>query len=266
VLEEKMNRLENKVVLVVGAGEHMGRSAPLLFAQEGASVVISARREHVLQKTAEMIKGQGGKVAIAPGDATNPDDIEKMIAITVETFGKLDVLYNNIGGGWVELDKKLHEMSRNAYDVIVRSNLETIFNTSRAAVIQMLKQGHGGSIINVTASRNVRRMANPVYAYTKAGMIEMTINMANDYLDDGIRVNCLCPGLFWWDPITDPVVKPLTENLIRKKPKTDRQGHPADMAYAALYFASDESSFVTGQCLTVDGGDDVKLEDLVIDI
>jgi NAD(P)-dependent dehydrogenase (short-subunit alcohol dehydrogenase family) len=109
-------------------------------------------------------------------------------------------------------------------------------------------------------------MANPIYAYTKAGMIEMTINMANDYLDDGIRVNCLLPGLFLYEPIKDPVVKPLQQNLIRSLPKTDRQGHPSDMAYAALFFASDESSFVTGQCLAVDGGDDIKLTDLVMDV
>jgi 3-oxoacyl-[acyl-carrier protein] reductase len=184
----------------------------------------------------------------------------------VGTFGKLDVLYNNIGGGWVELDKKLHEISQEAFDVIIQSNLEAVYNTSRAAVNQMLKQGHGGSIINVTASENVRRMANPVYAYTKAGMIEMALNMANDYLQDGIRVNCLCPGLFEYEPIKDPVVKPISKNLVRKEPITERQGHPTDMAYAALFFASDESSFITGQCLTVDGGDNVKLKDLVIDI
>jgi NAD(P)-dependent dehydrogenase (short-subunit alcohol dehydrogenase family) len=261
-----MNRLENKVVLVVGAGEHLGRSAPLLFAQEGGKVVISARREKVLLETAEMIKSQGGEVAIAPGDATDPEDVQKMISIALDTFGKLDVLYNNIGGGWVELDKQLHEISAKAFDVIIQSNLKAVYQTSVAAIKQMLKQGHGGSIINVTASKNVRRMANPVYAYTKAGMIEMALNMANDYLKDGIRVNCLCPGLFEYEPITDPVVKPVTKNLVRRQPITERQGHPTDMAYAALFFASDESSFITGQCLTVDGGDDVKLKDLVVDI
>ncbi|MDY6873148.1 MAG: SDR family oxidoreductase [Chloroflexota bacterium] len=261
-----MKRIENKVVLVVGAGEHMGRSAPLLFAQEGAKVVISARREAVLEETAEMIRSQGGEVSIAPGDATNPDDVQKMISVAVENYGRLDVLYNNIGGGWVELDKKLHEISPEAFDRIIQSNLVAVYNTSRAAVIQMLEQGHGGSIIFVTASENVRRMANPVYAYTKAGMIDMALNMANDYHHDGIRVNCLCPGLFWYEPIKEPVVKPLTENLVRLQPVTARQGHPADMAYAGLYLASDESSFVTGQCIAVDGGDDVKLTNLVIDI
>lgn len=261
-----MRRLENKVVLVVGAGEHLGRSAPLLFAQEGAKVVISARRKNVLEETAEMIRGQGGEVAIAPGSATSPGDVESMVSVAVNTFGKLDVLYNNIGGGWVELDKKLHEMSQEAFDVIVSSNLNAVYNTCRAAVLQMLKQGQGGSIINVTASRTVRRMANPVYAYTKAGMIEMTLNMANDYLDDGIRFNCLCPGLFLYDPIKDPLVTPIRRYLIRTQPKTARQGHPADMAYAALFLASDETSFITGQCLAVDGGDDVKLTDLVIDM
>lgn len=89
--------------------------------------------------------------------------------------------------------------------------------------------------------------------------------MANDYLDDGIWVNCLCPGLFVYEPVKDPVVKQVAMPLIRRQPKTARQGDPADLAYAALYLASDESSSVTGQCCAVDGGDAVKLTDLVLD-
>lgn len=258
-------RLEDKVVLVVGAGEHLGRSAPLLFAQEGAKVVIAARRQHVLEETAGMIRGKGGQVEIVVGSAADRADVDRMIGTAVERFGRLDVLYNNIGGGWVELDRKIHELSDGAFDQIVASNLIAVFNTCRAAAAQMLKQGVGGVIINVTASRTVRRMANPIYAYTKAGMVEMTRNMANDYLDDGIRVNCVCPGLFIYEPVKDPIVKPVTRPLIRRQPKTLRQGDPADLAYAAVYLASDEASFVTGQCLAVDGGDDVKLTDLVLD-
>jgi len=258
-------RLENKVVLVVGAGEHLGRSAPLLFAQEGAKVVIAARRQHVLEETARMIREKGGEVVMVVGSATNRADVDRMIAAAVENFGRLDVLYNNIGGGWVELDRKIHELSDEAFEQIVASNLIAVFNTCRAGAAQMLRQGGGGVIINVTASRTVRRMANPIYAYTKAGMIEMTRNMANDYLDDGIRVNCLCPGLFVYEPVKEPVVKPVTVPLIRRQPKTARQGDPADLAYAAVYLASDEASFVTGQCLTVDGGDEVKLSELVLD-
>lgn len=258
-------RLAGKVILVVGAGEHLGRSAPLLFAQEGAQVVISARRQKVLEETAGMIRQKGGECEVVVGSATNAEDVDRMIAAAVNRFGKLDVLYNNIGGGWVELDKKIHELSDDAYNQIVASNLTAVFNTCRAAVKQMLLQGHGGCIINVAASRVVRRMANPIYAYTKAGMVEMTLNMANDYLRDGIRVNCLLPGLFVYEPVKDPVVKPVPTALIRREPITARQGDPADLAYAACYLASDEASFVTGQCITVDGGDDVKLTDLVLD-
>lgn len=258
-------RLKNKVVLVVGAGEHLGRSAPLLFAQEGAKVIIAARRQAVLEETADMIRSEGGKCEIVTGSATNREDVDHMITVAVSKFGKLDVLYNNIGGGWVELDKKIHELSDAAYDQIIASNLTAVFNTSRAAVKQMLKQGKGGCIINVSASRVVRRMANPIYAYTKAGMIEMTLNMAKDYHQDGIRVNCLLPGLFVYAPVKDSVVKPVLPPLVRRMPLTARQGDPADLAYAACYLASDEASFVTGQCLAVDGGDEVKLGDLVLD-
>ena len=260
-----MNRLKDKVILFAGAGEHLGRSAPLLFAQEGAKLVIVARREHVLQETAEMIRAKGGEVTIFPGSATNPEDVARMIAVAVEKYGRLDVLYNNIGGGWVELDKKLHEISDKAYERIIKSNLVAIYNTSRAAVKQFLKQGTGGAIINVAASENVRRMANPLYAYTKAGILEFSKNMANDYLADGIRVNCLLPGLFEYEPIKDPNVTPIKTPLIRHQPMTERQGHPSDLAYAGLFLASDESSFITGQMLTVDGGDDGKLINLVLE-
>jgi A-factor type gamma-butyrolactone 1'-reductase (1S-forming) len=258
-------RLDGKVILVVGAGEHLGRSAPLLFAQEGAKVVISARRQAVLEETAEMIRAKGGECETVTGSATERADVERMIAAAVNRFGRLDVLYNNIGGGWVELDKKIHELSDEAYNQIIASNLTAVFNTSRAAVKQMLAQGRGGCIINVSASRVVRRMANPIYAYTKAGMIEMTLNMAKDYLRDGIRVNCLLPGLFVYAPVKNPLVEPIETPLIRREPITLRQGDPADLAYAACYLASDEASFVTGQCFAVDGGDEVKLTDLVLD-
>ena len=258
-------RLKDKVALVVGSGEHLGRSVPLLFGQEGAKVVISARREHVLVETVEMIRGQGGEADYVVGSAASADDVDRMVAKAVDNYGKLDILYVNIGGGWVELDHKLHEISNEAYDRIVISNLTAVFNALKAGVVQMRKQGHGGSIINVTASRVVRRMANPLYSYTKAGMIELTLNLANDYLDDGIRVNALLPGLFEYEPIKDPVVKPIREQILRNQPKTARQGHPTDMAYAALFLASDEASFITGVCIPVDGGDDAKLVDLVLD-
>jgi NAD(P)-dependent dehydrogenase (short-subunit alcohol dehydrogenase family) len=258
-------RLDGKVILVVGAGEHLGRSAPLLFAQEGAKVVIAARRQQVLDETAAMIRNKGGQVATVTGSAANKADAERMVATAVQVFGRLDVLYNNIGGGWVELDKKLHEISDEAYERIISSNLTAVYNATRAAIVQFLKQGNGGSIISVAASEKVRRMANPIYAYTKAGMIEMTRNIANDYLDDRIRANCLCPGLFLYDPIKDPEVKPIPVNVIRSLPKTARQGHPSDLAYAAVFLASDEASFITGQAIAVDGGDDVKLVDLVLE-
>jgi 3-oxoacyl-[acyl-carrier protein] reductase len=258
-------RLDGKVVLVVGYGEHLGRSAPLLFAQEGAKVVISARRQAVLEETAQMIRSKSGEVEICIGSADKVEDADRMVQTAVDKFGRLDVLYNNIGGGWVELDKKLHEISPEAYQRIVTSNLTAVFNACKAAVLQFLKQGNGGCIINVAASEHVRRMANPIYAYTKAGIIEMSKNMANDYLDDRIRVNCLGPGLFAYAPIKDPVVRPNPIPLLRLKPKTARQGIPADMAYAGLFLMSDEASFITGQVLTIDGGDDVKLTNLVLD-
>jgi NAD(P)-dependent dehydrogenase (short-subunit alcohol dehydrogenase family) len=258
-------RLDGKVILVVGAGEHLGRSAPLLFAQEGAKVVISARRTAVLEETAQMIRSKGGEVTICVGSADNEEDAQKMVQTAVDRYGRLDVLYNNIGGGWVELDKKLHEISPEAFERIVSSNLTAVFNACKAAIVQFLKQGDGGCIINVAASEHVRRMANPVYAYTKAGIIEMSKNMANDYLDDRIRVNCLGPGLFAYAPIKDPIVKPDPVSLVRMQPKTARQGVPADMAYAGLFLASDEASFISGQVIAVDGGDDVKLTDLVLD-
>jgi len=258
-------RLKDKAVLIAGAGPGIGRAVARLFAAEGARVALADRDEASLKKTSELVGREGVEVVTVPGDATRIEDVQRMVESTVHSFGSLDVLYNNISGGWVELGKPMHEVSAEAQERIVSNNLAGIVNLCRAGVEQMLRQGRGGSIINVSASRNVRRQSNAIYAYTKAGIIELTIHMAADYARSGIRVNCVMPGLLMTREVNEVRLQPIRNQLVRAQPLTARQGDPLDVAYACVYLASDEASFVTGQCLGVEGGDDTKLMDVVID-
>lgn len=258
-------RLLDKVVLVAGAGPGIGRATAIVFAAEGAKVLIASIDEGDLRITANEIKRRGGSAEVIVGDASKTEDAERMVESTVRAFGRLDILHNNISGGWTELGRKLHEISPDAFRLTVSNNLVAVYNLCKAGVLQMLRQGSGGSIINVSASRNVRRQANPIYAYTKAGIVELTLHMANDYRKDGIRVNCILPGLIMTGPFDSQDLRPVTKQLLRAESAAARQGHPIDIAFAAAYLASDEASFVTGQCLGIDGGDDTKLTDIVID-
>jgi NAD(P)-dependent dehydrogenase (short-subunit alcohol dehydrogenase family) len=228
-------------------------------------VAIADRNPECLERTVALIRRDGLEVMSIVADATRSADVRTMVGSVVRRHGALDVLYNNVSGGWRELGSPMHEVSADAQDEIVSNNLVAIVNLCRVGAEQMVRQGHGGSIINVSASRTVRRQANAIYAYTKAGIIELTVHMASDYARDGIRVNCIMPGLIRGREVSEEAIQPIRAQLTRTGTATERQGDPLDIAYAAVYLASNEASFVTGQCLAVDGGDDAKLGGVVID-
>jgi NAD(P)-dependent dehydrogenase (short-subunit alcohol dehydrogenase family) len=251
-------RLANKVALITGAGSGIGRATAVLFAAEGARVVVSDLNERQAGETVERIKTAGGQATEVGGDVSDSADALRMVKTAVHAYGRLDILVNSAGVS-----------SRNAlgpdaspeevWDRVMDVNLKGTYLVSWHAVPEMERAG-GGSIINLSSiiglvgyARGLGGGFNP-YAASKGGVIQFTRNLAIDIAKDKIRVNCICPGY---------VETSLTEQLRRdpevlaaleSKHPMGRLGRPEEIAFAALYLASDESSYVTGAPLVVDGG------------
>jgi len=249
-------RLKNKVALLTGVGERSSRATAVLFAKEGAKVAIAARRAETLAATAEMIKNIGGEVITVQGDGTLEEDTQRMVAETAEAFGRLDILYNNVSGAFASQGQRLHEMPTEDWQAVLDAILNSAYLLSKAALPVMLEQGQG-AIIFVSASENVQLMGNPAYGAGKAGVIQLTKNMAREYRQDQIRVNGIAPGFMQLIPWQQGQVKTSADHLFRDPDRGKRQGLSEDIAFAAAYLASDEANWITGQTLVLDGGDDI---------
>ncbi len=241
-------RLENKVVLLSGVGPGMGRAIALLFAQEGARLALVARKATVIDPAAQEIKDRLGSQAISiQADATERSEIENAVAETLKSFGRLDVFIGLAGGGFRHT-KDLSDMEPEFFESLFHNHLMSLFHGTRA-VIPYFKQAGGGSIITVSAAYKTLRDGNVAYATVKEGVMGFTRNLARELHPYNIRVNALCPGLIR-QPLAPGEVGLPQSPLARK-------GQPEDIAFAALYLASDESRWITGQTLVVDGGDEI---------
>jgi meso-butanediol dehydrogenase/(S,S)-butanediol dehydrogenase/diacetyl reductase len=237
-------RLKDKVALITGAGRGIGQAAGVRFANEGAKVVVVDIDSKEGMETVEMIESAGGEAFFVHADVSKAADAEKMVKVAVEKFGRLDILFNNAG---IELVGRVDEMPENDWDRLIAINLKGVFLGSKYAVPQMLKQG-GGVIINTASAAGLFGLGGePAYCASKGGVIALTRAMAMDYADKNIRVNCICPG-----PTATRLTKPLQSTI--KKVALGRIAKPEEIANVALFLASDESSFVTGHPLIVDGG------------
>lgn len=251
-----MTRLADKVALITGGGTGIGRACALAFAREGARVALAGRRMDPLARVAAEIERAGGEALAVTCDVTQAEETAQMIRNTVERFGKLNVLVNNAGA--VE-PGTAEETSEEQFDRILAVNVKGTFLASRAAIPELRRQG-GGSIINLSSIYGTvggkRRVA---YSAAKGGITLMTRSMALDHGPENIRVNCICPTL---------VETPLVEELLAEQPDPaayramrtariplGRLGRPEDIAELAVYLASDESSWMTGAALPLDGGE-----------
>ena len=253
-MNEKRLRLEGKVAIVTGAGSRgegvgNGKATATLFAREGASVLLADMEIARANETLQGIEAYGGIASTIKVDVTNDDDCLQLVETVIERYGRLDILDNNVGNSF---RKSVTEIDPDEWDNYMEMNLKSMVLTSRHAIPRMIETG-GGSIINIASIAGVRASKAAVYTASKAGVIGLTISMAADHGREGIRVNAIAPGAVY----TPMVSWRLSEEMRAHRKNTTAlgtEGTPWDVAWAAVYLASDESRWVTGSILPVDGG------------
>ncbi len=239
-------RLTGKTAIITGAGSGIGKGAALLFSSEGANVVAWDARPEGLEA---LVKESGNKVAMEVVDVTDRQAIAAAVAKVIQNFGRIDILVNNAG---ITADALLVKMEESAWDRVVNVNLKGAFNCTQAVAKPMIDKG-GGSIINTSSVVGVYGNVGQVnYAATKAGLIGMTKTLAKELGRKNIRVNAVAPGFIETEMTAKVPEKILT--MMKDKTPMQRFGSVQDVARAYLFLASDDSSFVTGQVLGVDGG------------
>jgi NAD(P)-dependent dehydrogenase (short-subunit alcohol dehydrogenase family) len=247
-----MNRLEGKVAIVTGGNAGIGEAIAKRFADEGAAVVITGRRQSELDRVISGIRHNKGKALSVAGTVTDEAHVQDVAQRTLDSFGRIDILVNNAGVG--EFGKRLHETEDTAWATVLDVNLTGVFRMTRAILHQMLKQGRG-AIVNISSVASLVGIPwAPAYAASKGGLDALTRALAIDYAKDGIRCNVVNPGL-----INTPMAAPLMANPEMLQPimghyAIRRPGTSEEVAGMVLYLASDEASWVTGGTFTIDGG------------
>lgn len=247
---ENINNAEvAPVALVTGSTRGIGYEIAKAFAKEGYRVMLSGRSDEGLAKAKGELEALGLRVATCKADVSKPEEAINLIACTLETFGRLDSLVNNAG---VTSDSLLMRMDEDAWDKVLDTNLKAVFLLTKAAIKPMLKQKKG-SIINIASVVGLIGNAGQAnYAASKAGLIGFTKSVAKEYGKKGIRVNAVAPGFICSD-MTASLADSLKEQMLAQVP-LNVFGQPCDVANAVVFLASDKSSYITGQVLTVDGG------------
>lgn len=246
-------RLQGKVAIITGSGQGIGLGIAERFAQEGAAVVVNDLKPEVLLEAERVVAANGGRVLAIAADVSNADQVAALYERTLAEFGTVDVIVNN--AAWAAPISHFLDMTEDFWDTVIRINLKSMFLISQRAARLWAEQKKPGSIVNVSsfgAARGHREMV--AYDATKGGIEAATRAMAMDLAPWKIRVNCIGPG-----PIATPSLLALLgteENIARMRNTVplERLGDPSDIGGAALFFASDDAAFVTGQVLYVDGG------------
>ena len=247
-------RLEGKSVVVTGASSGMGKAIVELFTKEGANVVATARRKERLDALCEELKDMPGKVIAFPGDVSKQEDIEAAIDLAVKEFGKLDVLVNN--AGVMDDMGPIGEATNEKLEQVFGINVYGPFYGMRKAVNVFKEQGNGGNIINVASLGGMRSCAGAIYCASKAAVLSMTKNTAFMYQADGIRVNAIAPGGINTE-IASSMGMPNMNGYAQVQKvlaASPAPGEAIDIANTALFLASDESKYINGETIIVDGG------------
>jgi NAD(P)-dependent dehydrogenase (short-subunit alcohol dehydrogenase family) len=249
-----MGKLDGKVAIVTGASSGIGQACAVLFAKEGARVVVAARSVVGLEGTVERIKEAGGEGLGVKTDVMAETDIRNLIDTTVRRFGKLDIMFSN--AGIQNTGKRIHEGTVSDWDRVIATNLRGVYMGMKYAIPHMLERG--GVILNTSSPAGVAAIPfNAAYCASKAAIIQLTKAAAYEYAKFKIRANCLCPGA------TDtPTLRAawsenagkMPEGWLKSAPMDPMIVRPEDIAPLALYLVSDEAFFVTGANYVIDGG------------
>ena len=246
-------RFEGKVALVTGAGSGIGRATSLAFVREGARVVVSDINSEGGEETVSMIRHSGGEAAFIHANVTRADQVEAMVAKTVEAYGRLDAAFNNAGIATINR-VPIHEYPEDEWDRIVDIDLKGVWLCMKYEIPHMLRQG-SGAIVNTSSIAGLVAMpGRSAYVASKHGVIGLTKTAALEYAKQGIRVNAVSPG-YIRTPMVEPVIaaNPALEKQIVANQPIGRLGTPEEIAEAVLWLSSDAASFVTGHTMAVDG-------------
>lgn len=244
-----MFKLSKKVAVVTGASRGIGRSMAETYARAGAHVICVSRNEDALNVVADGIKSNGGSASVTAINVSNLEEFQNLIKDTTDTYGSVDILVNNAG---ITRDTLIVRMSEEDWDTVIDVNLKGAFNGIKAVTRTMMKQRYG-RIINISSVVGLTGNAGQVnYAASKAGLIGLTKATAKEIGSRGITVNCIAPGYIATD-MTGQMDDKAKDLLISQIP-LGRIGSPDDIAATALFLASDEAGYITGQTFTVDGG------------
>jgi NAD(P)-dependent dehydrogenase (short-subunit alcohol dehydrogenase family) len=244
-------RFGDRVVLITGSGSGIGRATAFAFAAEGAKIAVVDWFEDKAQETAAQIIADGGAATALTADVADAQQVETMVASTIEAYGRLDVLVNNAA---IATGKDILETSEEVWDKDIDVVLKGVFLCSKAALPTMIEQG-GGVMVNIASVNGLAGFGNTAYSAAKAGVINLTKNAAMNFGKHNIRVNAICPGT-----IRTPVwekrlaIDPQVFEKLAKWYPLGRVGEPEDVAKAVLFLASDDAAWITGTALIVDGG------------
>jgi len=241
-------RLKDKVAIVTGGAKGIGEAVAKKFAAEGAKVVICDLNEADVQKVVKEINDNGGTAIGVECNVANREQVNAMVQKTVESFGTVDILINNAG---ITRDAMLHKMTDEQWDAVMNVNLKGVFYCTQA-VVPIMRDKAYGKIVNLSSVSRFGNIGQANYAASKAGLVGFTRTVAKELATKNITVNAIAPGGIWTDMLAAVPEKIL--EMTKKGIPMGRFGTVEELANACLFLSSDESSFVTGQCLQVDGG------------
>lgn len=250
-------RLKDKVAIITGATSGIGRASALVFAREGARVVIVGRREKEGLATEALIREKHGDCLFLRADVTQPVEVERAVATTVEHFHKIDILFNNAGINPLDARRSASECPETAWDEVISTNLKGIYYCVRN-VVPIMKAGGGGAILNTASTFGLVGHADrSAYVASKGAVLQLTKAMALDYGPLNIRVNSICPGMVKNERVEAKLRQAQVDGslaAILSDYPLGRVGEPEEIAEAAAFLVSDAASWITGIAMPVDGG------------